>query len=422
MLLNPPVHHYAGIQYRMNPPLGLPILSAVLRRAGHTCEVTDLEALGVGPDRLRAVWAAQRDRWPDVVGITALTSSARGMRDTIQALRGAGYGGRIVVGGVHATLAPDDCLASGADLVVTGECDANIVSLLEREEVGIQVGIAPAIADVPLPDWDHHNPAPSAYAGNYPMLTNPQSISMWSRGCPFNCVFCGNIVMHGATRYRPPAHIHAEMVDLKARHINSVFVYDDELVGTRHPVGWMADIADRIGELGIEWKGQGRCSERFTTLEVLRDCRRAGCRVMMWGIESFSPRVLKAVRKATTPAGIWTTLRRSKEAGIRNWAFTMVGNIEETEDDLAETARCLAAAYREGLIDYRQTTVVTALPGTELERMQKHGGWYTQPPDTGAQMHQVFTDTPWLKADRIQYWLRKFDEVCPANHVGRAVA
>jgi hypothetical protein len=49
---NPPVHHYAGIQYRMNPPLGLPILSAVLRRAGHVCEVADLEALGTG-------WAAE---------------------------------------------------------------------------------------------------------------------------------------------------------------------------------------------------------------------------------------------------------------------------------------------------------------------------------------------------------------------------
>ena len=60
MLLNPPVFQYIGYQHRMNPPLGLPILAAVLRNAGHTAEVADLEALGVSPDRLRHVWAAQR--------------------------------------------------------------------------------------------------------------------------------------------------------------------------------------------------------------------------------------------------------------------------------------------------------------------------------------------------------------------------
>src|SRR5512146_1186915 len=77
-LFNPPVGYYQGHGYRMNPPLGLPILSAVLRQAGHECEVVDLEALGYTPRRLQEAWERQRDRWPDVVGFTALTASARG--------------------------------------------------------------------------------------------------------------------------------------------------------------------------------------------------------------------------------------------------------------------------------------------------------------------------------------------------------
>jgi radical SAM superfamily enzyme YgiQ (UPF0313 family) len=100
----------------------------------------------------------------------------------------------------------------------------------------------------------------------------------------------------------------------------------------------------------------------------------------------------------------------------------MVGSPEETDDDLAETARCLARAYHEGLIDYRQTSVVTALPGTELWERQLREGWWHQPPEEGAQMAQIYQPTPWLSAARIAYWRRKLDEVCPATSAGRIAA
>jgi transcription elongation factor GreA len=176
---------------------------------------------------------------------------------------------------------------------------------------------------------------------------------------------------HQKIRYRPPANIEAEVRDLAQRGIKAMFVYDDELAGVKQPDGWMSEIADRIGPLGMVWKGQGRCSQKYITPELMADFYRAGCRVMMWGIESFSQKVLDAIKKGTTPDDIWHTLRVAKAAGIKNWAFTMIGNYGETLEDLAITADALGKAYREGLIDYRQTTVVTALPGTELERLQK---------------------------------------------------
>lgn len=434
MLLNPPVHHYGGVHYRMNPPLGLPILSAVLRRAGHTCEVADLEALGVSPDGLRESWRKQKDRWPDVVGITALSASARGARETVEAIGEAGYTGKIVVGGVYATLFPETVLRwPYVDMVMTGECEDQIVPALEslvRNRPSLIYGRhAPVpggqmpIEDIPLPDWAHHNPAPTAYEGNHPMLQAPQSISMWTRGCPGACVFCGNAIFgHQAIRYRPPANIASEMADLRDRHVRSVFVYDDELVGLRLPDGWLDDVADRVGPLGLTWKAQGRCSTQHITRDVCRDLYRGGCRVVMWGVESFSPRVLRAIRKGTTPEDIWHTLRTAKAAGLRNWVFTMVGNLEEGDAELAETAKALRDAYREGLVDYRQTTVVTPLPGTELEAIQKRDGWYAEPPESGPQMHQAYAPTPWLSAERIAYWVRKFDEACPVNHVGRMAA
>jgi hypothetical protein len=86
-LYNPPVHYYSGVHYRMNPPLGLPIIAAVLDQAGHDVAVTDLEALQVTPDKLAELYAAKPDEWPDAVGFTVTTHNARGARESIKALR-----------------------------------------------------------------------------------------------------------------------------------------------------------------------------------------------------------------------------------------------------------------------------------------------------------------------------------------------
>jgi len=400
----------------MLPTLSLPILTAVLNNAGHYCEAVDLEALQVSPDQLEATFKQQAGNWPDVIGLTCLTITARGCEASIKALRSAGFGGKIVVGGVHVTINPQAGLDWGADLVVTGECEGNVVDLLENGS-GIQSGVPMDINDIPTPDWTHHNPQPFSYQGNMAMLRYNPGISMWTRGCPFDCIFCGNYIFgKQKTRYRPPENIELEMADLKKRGCRNIFVYDDELIGTRIPDGWMKDVADRIEPMGFKWVTQGRCNKRYVTRELLEDAKRAGCTTILWGVESFSPKVLEAVKKHTTPEDIWYTLRLAKEVGIENGVFTMIGNYKETEKDLQITADALESAYNEGLIQYRQTTVCTGMPGTELAEIQKREGWYVEAPAVGAQMLQVNQPTPWLTTGQINKWMRTFAQVCPATN------
>lgn len=413
-LFIPPVWYYGDMHFRMLPTLGLPILASVLKQAGHYVEVVDLEALGVTPGMLRERFAAQKSAWPDVVGFTGLYIAAQGLRECIRALRDAGFRGKIAVGGAFATMKPSEPLLYGADLVVTGECEGNVVELLENG-TGIQAGRPARIEDIPIPDWDHFRPHIKDYYGNMAMLRPNPGISMWARGCPYSCIFCSNNVFgHQATRRRPPAKIQTEMEDLKKRGCRHIYVYDDELFGTKQPLGWMKEIADRIQALGLMWVTQGRCSKKFITPELMADARRAGCKAIFWGVESFSQRVLDAMKKHLTPADIWHTLRVAREAGIENGIFTMIGNYQETENDLQETYTALRDAYNEDLIQYRQTTICTVMPGTELERIQKREGWYQEPPNTGRDLLRPY-DTPWLKGERMQYWQQKMFEACPVG-------
>lgn len=412
---NPPCFYYAGIQYKMLPPIGLPTLVAWLNQRGHDAEAVDLEALGVSPAQFAERFAAQRDRWPDVVGVTGMTISKRGMREIMQAVRAAGFTGPMVAGGVYMTLHPQLGLDWGADLVVTGECEGNIIQLLESGARGIHAGEPAPIEDLPGPDWRRWAPLLTTYRSNIASLLLPNpGISMWTRGCPYRCIFCSNIIFGGRpTRYRPPQNVEADMLALRSLGVERVYVYDDELVGGPMPVGWLSDVADRVAPLNLWFITQGRCSQKHITPQLMADLKRAGCGYVFWGVESFSERVLKTMRKGIKQDDIWHTLRLAREAGINNALFTMIGNYGETEDDLAETERCLKRAYSEGLVQMRQTTICTPMEGTELGRRAQAEGWFTEAPDFGPQMLQ-HSPTPWLPADRMDYWMRRFADACPA--------
>ena len=90
--------------------------------------------------------------------------------------------------------------------------------------------------------------------------------------------------------------------------------------------------------------------------------KRAGCELIMWGVESFSQNVLDNVKKNNTPADIWYSLELAKEAGIKNCVFTIIGSYKETDEDLAITAAALKKGYENRLIDYRQTFQAKIIP------------------------------------------------------------
>jgi radical SAM superfamily enzyme YgiQ (UPF0313 family) len=413
---NPPVFYYGDMWFRMLPTMALPILCRVFNDAGHYAEAVDLEALRITPYQLQQKFSEQPEAWPDVVGITGLLMAEQGMKDCVDAIRASGFPGKIVIGGIYASTEPEKALAMGADLVITGECEANVVELITSGATGIQAGKALPIEAIPVPDWDHFSPAINTYHGNMALIRPNPGISMWTRGCPYQCIFCSDTIFFGqATRFRPPAMIEAEMRDLYRRGCRNINVYDDEMVGVKLPPGWMTEIADRIEDMTpeMQWITQGRCSRHHITLEILRDMKRAGCKVVFWGLESFSPPVLKAMKKVLTPEDVWHTLRLAREAGIDNAIYTMIGNYQETEADLALTVENLEKAYREGLIQYRQTTIMTIMPGTKIKTIAEREGWYKEAPLAGRDLHVNPQGTPWLTPYQIKYWQKRFDEACP---------
>jgi len=411
-LYNPPVFYYSNVHYRMNPPLGLPILAAVLDEAGHDVRVIDLEAQMVTPTRLAEAYAdASRAgiSWPDAVGLTVTVHNERGARESVAALRGVGYAGQILVGGPQVTVNPGVWRGSSA-VGVEGEAEGNIVEIVTEQAFdGWWEGEGLPIEYVPAPLWSKHTPQPTQYGGNEPNIGRPEGIAMWSRGCPHNCIFCGNPVFgHQKIRRAPPENVRRDMLQLKELGCKTAFVYDDELVGVggKHHA-WLRGACEAVADLGLTWKCQGRVSSRWVDADTLGSMAAAGCRAIMWGVESFSDEVLGALRKGTSERDIWDTLRVARDAGIGNWLFLMVGNYQESAKELAYTEKQITKAVAEGLVQWRQVTVCTPIAGTELYSKAKEDGWLVEAPQTGPQMAQDYASTPWLSQREIKHWRQR---------------
>ena len=240
-------------------------------------------------------------------------------------------------------------------------------------------------------------------------------ITMWSRGCPYSCIFCENkIYQKRLSQYRPPENIQAEMIVLKNHKRKDIFIYDDELVGGKVPDGWMSDVADRIGGMGFNMVCHGRCNKKYITPEIMQDAKRAGINTVFWGVESFSPTVLEAIKKHETPEDIWHSLRVSKAAGIKNGLYIITGCYKETPKEAEITRVSLEKACIEGLVDYLQVFAMAVLPGTELEQIAMSEGWYVKQPRSWQTLKKVQGNgTPWMNASQIYDYQRKMKEACP---------
>jgi anaerobic magnesium-protoporphyrin IX monomethyl ester cyclase len=164
-----------------------------------------------------------------------------------------------------------------------------------------------------------------------------------SRGCYWGrCAFCN--VGYGESRHfdeRNAERVADEMTSLAARHDARHFFFADEALSPRMLKSLSADLIRRGADL--DWA----CCARFEPgidADLLRQMRRAGCRMVLYGLESGSQRVLDRMHKGTQLATAERILREGAEAGLWNHIFFFFGFPGETEQDAQETIRFFRAS------------------------------------------------------------------------------
>jgi len=378
LLINPPaqVRPRKGIWRYVSstmPPLGLAWLAAVLEQEGHRVKMLDAppENLGIA-DIVRWV----RFHAPfDLVGITATTPLMANATEIARGIKAETPGTRVVMGGVHPTVLPEEVLAEPAvDVVVRGEGERTIVELAGERSLEDVAGISfrndgvivhteerRLIADLdslPLPAYHllpmrKYRPA----AGAAKRL--PATSVLATRGCPGQCTFCFRIFGR-RLRVRSGRKVAEEVAFLQERYgIREVCFYDDTFPAVKREV---KAFCTGMSDLGVDltWS----CFSRIDTFdeETFRMMKDSGCHQVMFGIETCSREILDNIGKRCDPDGVEYVVRATQRIGIEVRAAFMLGNPGETVETMEENIR-FAVRLKPDLALFN---IATPYPGTEM--------------------------------------------------------
>lgn len=347
------------------PPFGVLYLGAVVENTGHDVTVFKVDN-GDGLD-LRGF---------DAVAFTIPSSATFGtIRDCRAASRFTGDP-LVMVGGVHPNFYPEQTLVDvDAHVVGIGEGEDTLLDLLAEARTrrfdrvpGVcyleggaprRTAPRPLIRDIdalPLPAR-HLLPAEDLVMDDRLGTTDLRMAHvMFSRGCPFPCRFCA--AAQTRIQYRSGASARAELVDLIDRYgIEGFAIVDDNFVVNKTKV---RDICTHVADLGLRWSALSRVDTVDSAL--LANMAAAGCIEIKYGMESGSPRLLKAMRKNITADQIRLAVRSARAVGIGVKLFLIHGYPGEDLESTHETMRLLEELAP--MIDRVSLFRFVPLPGT----------------------------------------------------------
>ncbi len=361
-------------QFRF-PPLGVLYVAAAARAAGHEVTVLDCTFLTRREAARRALAAGA-----EVVGVSCLSTLEDDCFGMARLLRGRCR--LLVAGGPSPTCDPEEFLGA-FDVVVRGEGERTMVELLAALEsrgdlaavpgvvtqtrvdaAGAAAVLAPArpFADdvdaLPFPARDLL-PNEAYLADGRRRFGASVTTVMSTRGCPFACDFCSNVVFGRSYRARAPRSVVDEAEQALALGYERISFADD--VFTLEP-GRVAAVCDEIERRGLRfaWECLGRV-DGFDA-ETAHHLRAAGCDRVFFGIESGVDAVLRLMNKRTTVEQARNAVLTARAAGLRVGAFFILCYPGETDETVLRTLRFAASLP----LDYLGLTVPYPLPGTGL--------------------------------------------------------
>jgi radical SAM superfamily enzyme YgiQ (UPF0313 family) len=179
-----------------------------------------------------------------------------------------------------------------------------------------------------------------------------------SRGCPCQCTYCD--VPFKIYRQRSIPSVADEIRECLETGYTEIHFYDDLFNITPERVIAFCNEVQRRG-YRFHWDFRGRVNT--VTRESLVKAKRAGCRMISFGVETGTDEGLQLLRKNTTTGQVRNVFRWCRELGILTIADFMIGlPFERSPDDVRRNVDFLLSIDP----DYAQFSILSLFPNTEL--------------------------------------------------------
>lgn len=413
--------------------LGLAYLAAALERRGHTAVIHDcnIESEDVLPAKLRET---------ELVCFYTITAAFKATLSLAERIKTRwNQDCKIILGGPHPTARPLDAFESPAiDYVAIGEGEILLCDLAENltnpevrdrltglvyrkpgvisEDGGIvNNGKATAPSDLDaLPFPAYHLFQTDRLQPTRPTWINSAGLRcasiMSTRGCPYKCTFCTSAAdqpFGKKFRVMSPERVIEQIEWLVKDYGVNFLEFQDDVFNL------LTDRAEEICRLLIRKKFDLRWSipngisrVENVTEDFLRLCRDSGCVDAWFAAESGSERIrTEIIHKQNTIEQVRKAVEASHKLGIRTGAFFIIGNPDETLEEMQQTIDFACSMP----LDRAQFTIATPFPGTTLwDRIGREGKWLVKDYDRfGPYENVVYFELGRLKKENVLRMYKK---------------
>ncbi|HLD29713.1 MAG TPA: radical SAM protein, partial [bacterium] len=322
---------------------------------------------------------AQETADSDVIAFSLMSVQRNIAVRLIEEIRRINPSARIIVGGYHPTLDPEDAI-SFSDIIVRGEGERVFVKLLDTIKEGLRTSDIPntwsrengtvrknpamplmtpsEMEQMPFMEYSLENTFIFSYSRARMKKTDREALlqqvgttynTIWSVGCPYRCTFCSHAKLadfeRGYAQYRgpSPSYIIEEIKRVKKMFpVEYVIFYDSNFLG--RPLPDIIDFSERFKrEIGVKIVLSG-VNPVSVTEEKMDPLIEGGLVRMKVGIEAGNEAALRLYgraadkRQISRAAEIFSRYRKRMAAPafemILDNPYETVGNLMDTVDFL----------------------------------------------------------------------------------------
>lgn len=351
VMLYPPTGNFTDY----NTPTGVLYVSTVLKESGY-----DVRFIDCSVEKNYYVMVLKEVVNALCIGSYCMSIHVQHLIPLLEDVKKANPEIKIVLGGVHPTLFPEQTVADDLiDFVVVGEGEVTMLELVQAIEHGRTdyenikgIGFKRNgqvittsqrefidMDTLPFVDWGMMNK--DAVESMVGKIARVQT----SRGCYFKCAFCLNVVSKNRKmRYRSPKKVVDEIEHMvKTYGVKRIGVRDEIFLTNRQQA---REIAEEIikRKLNITWLANPHIRfmrEAWLDDELLGLMVKSGCNKLQCGGESGSQRILDMLHKTITPQDILNFVERVKKYNIIPLVAFMTSFPTETKAEQLESLRLI---------------------------------------------------------------------------------
>ena len=351
---------YPNVARSRSPQVGLSSLAGTLDREGHDCRIFDITFLDDGevPARYRRTLEDYR---PDLIGVSCRSTEWETAKQILQM---EAVSVPVVVGGPHATIAPEEVIACDrVDMLVRGEGEEAIIDLLSRLETGGDLTTMPNLwvksdgqvcrndvrdlihdlDSLAFPNWDMWDER--HFREHYHQVFSPGAVIFGdletSRGCPYSCPYCMTPAMQeiyrgkgSYHREKSAARIVAEVEKLiRDKNVDYIRFTDETFILNSRRI-------HEFCRLYMDVRLPFSFSTRPETVneEMMSLLAKAGANTVSFGLESGNEQYRREMlNRKTRQQEVIDAVTIARRYGVKTFAFVMIGLPKEDRAKIQDT-------------------------------------------------------------------------------------